>query len=71
MAGRVRIVVNGEEREVEAGATVLALLSRMERHPRTVAIEYNGEILPRERYGETVLAEGDALEIVGFVQGGG
>lgn len=64
------IVVNGEPREVTPGATVLDLLSEMDRHPRTVAVEYNGDILPRERYGETELTEGDRLEIVGFVQGG-
>jgi sulfur carrier protein len=66
----VRIVVNGEEREVAVGSTVLDLLSEMDRHPRTVAIEYNGDILSRERYGETELSAGDRLEIVGFVQGG-
>ena len=66
----VRVVVNGEGREVAAGSTVLDLLSEMDRHPRTVAVEHNGDILSRERYGETELTEGDRLEIVGFVQGG-
>ena len=69
-ASLVWIEVNGDRREVKAGATVLELLSEMERHPRTVAVEHNREILPRERYGDTVLAAGDVLEIVGFVQGG-
>lgn len=67
----LRIVVNGDDREVTPGTTVLGLLEAMERHPRTVAVEHNREILPRERYGETVLSAGDVLEIVGFVQGGG
>ena len=35
-----------------------------------VAVERNGEIIPKRLYGETVLADGDALEIVGFVGGG-
>jgi sulfur carrier protein len=35
-----------------------------------VAVEYNREILPKPRYGETVLKEGDFLEIVQFVGGG-
>lgn len=69
-ASPVRIEVNGDRREVAPGTTVLDLLSAMERHPRTVAVEHNREILPRQRYGETVLAAGDVLEIVGFVQGG-
>lgn len=66
----IAVVVNGEPREVPAGATVLDLLSEMDRHPRTVAIEHNGDILPRDRYGETTLRADDRLEIVGFVQGG-
>lgn len=64
------ILLNGEAREVGEGTTVLDLLAGMGRHPRTVAIERNGEILPRELYPATVLRDGDHLEIVGFVSGG-
>ena len=66
----VAVIVNGEAREVAEGATVQDLLDDLGRHPRTVAIEYNGLILPRERYAATVLSDTDRLEIVGFVQGG-
>lgn len=66
----VRLTVNGEPREVPPTTTVADLLDRLGRHPRTVAVEYNGEILPRDRYAETSLEQGDRLEIVGFVQGG-
>ena len=66
----LEIVVNGEERRVPEGSTVLDLLDELGRHPRTVAVEHNGDILPRERYEATRLEEGDRLEIVGFVQGG-
>lgn len=65
-----RVIVNGEPREVAQGATVGDLLDDLGRHPRTVAVEHNGAILPRERYGVIRLEEGDRLEIVGFVQGG-
>ncbi|HSL84033.1 MAG TPA: sulfur carrier protein ThiS [Thermoanaerobaculia bacterium] len=65
-----KIVLNGESRTVAPGATVLDLLADLGRHPRTVAVEHRGEILPRDRYGATVLQEGDRLEVVGFVQGG-
>jgi len=64
------VVLNGESREVPAGSSVLDLLDSLGRHPRTVAVEHNGDILPRERYGATVLAAGDRLEVVHFVQGG-
>ncbi len=66
----LEIVVNGEERRVGEGSTVLDLLDELGRHSRTVAVEHNGDILPRERYEATRLEEGDRLEIVGFVQGG-
>jgi sulfur carrier protein len=66
----VRVVVNGEARRVPPTETVADLLGRLGRHPRTVAVEYNGAILPRHAYAATPLRSGDRLEIVGFVQGG-
>lgn len=64
------IRVNGDVFSVEQGTTVLALVGRFGRDPRTVAVELNGRILPRDRFGETVLDGGDRVEIVHFVQGG-
>jgi thiamine biosynthesis protein ThiS len=69
-AERIPIVVNGEPREVAAGASVADFLSTLGRDPRTVAVEVNGDILPRARYAERSLAPGDRLEVVHFVQGG-
>ena len=66
----VEIVLNGEARQLAEGATVLDLLSELGRDPRTVAVERNGEIVRRPEYGATVLAAGDRLEVVHFVQGG-
>jgi thiamine biosynthesis protein ThiS len=66
----VSVILNGEARDVPEGATVRDLLDDLGRHPRTVAIEYNGLILPRERYASTTLSDTDRLEIVSFVQGG-
>ena len=67
---QLAIVVNGKEREIASGSRVTDLLEAIDCHPQTVAIEYNGEILPKGRYADTVLAEGDRLEVVRFVQGG-
>ncbi len=64
------VTVNGESRLLPAGTSVEALVRGLGRDPRTVAVEYNGEILARDRYGSTRLAAGDRLEIVHFVQGG-
>ncbi len=69
-AGRLAIVVNGEPREIAAGSSVADFLAALGRDPRTVAIELNGDILPRAAYAGRALAAGDRLEVVHFVQGG-
>lgn len=65
----MRINVNGEERETEAG-TVAALLAFLGIEPVRVAVEVNMDIIPKGEYGSTPLKEGDAVEIVQFVGGG-
>ena len=62
--------VNGEPREVPPGATVADLLAGLGSDPRTVAVERNGELLPRAAFAATGLAAGDRIEVVHFVQGG-
>ena len=66
----IEIHLNGEPHGVENKSTVTTLLDELEKDPRTVAIEMNGAILPRDAYAETRLHAGDKLEIVQFVQGG-
>ncbi len=66
----ITLTVNGEERTLESPRTLTRLLADLDFDPRAVAVEYNGRILKRARYAETVLADGDRLEIVRFVQGG-
>ena len=64
------LTLNGEPHRVPEGSTVADLVAALGRHPRTVAIERNGELVPRARFGETSLDAGDRLEVVHFVQGG-
>jgi thiamine biosynthesis protein ThiS len=66
----LRIVVNGEERQVPGPATLLELLAHLRLDPRTVVVELNREIVRRPRLGETSLSEGDSVELVHFVGGG-
>jgi thiamine biosynthesis protein ThiS len=66
----LEIMVNGEPRRLAVPGTLLDLLAALERDPRTVAIERNGELVRRAEYGQTPLEAGDRLEIVHFVQGG-
>ncbi|MFN7015903.1 MAG: sulfur carrier protein ThiS [Fimbriimonadales bacterium] len=66
----MRIRINGKERELPESTTLLHLLQERGVDPRMVVVEYNYEILPRERYGEIILREGDNLEIVQMTAGG-
>ena len=70
MSAEISLTVNGEPRRFAAGATIAALVASLELNPQKVAVERNGEIVPRSTLGEVALAEGDVLEIVHFVGGG-
>ncbi len=61
--------VNGEELDL-AGRTLEQYLAEADYDRKRIAVERNGELVPRARYGETVLLEGDLLEVVSFVGGG-
>ena len=63
------VKINGEEQNLE-GCTISAVLSEAGYQPGRVAVERNGEIIPKRLYDETVLVDGDSVEIVGFVGGG-
>ncbi|WP_024303567.1 sulfur carrier protein ThiS [Pseudogulbenkiania sp. MAI-1] len=64
------VLVNGEPTELATPLTVRQLLDHLELQGRRVAIERNGDILPRSRYDDTRLAEGDRFEIIIAVGGG-
>ena len=66
----IQIKVNGEDYQLVAAAKVSDLIAKMALTPERLAIELNLNILPRAKWNETVLQEGDKLEIVHFVGGG-
>ncbi|HEY6870154.1 MAG TPA: sulfur carrier protein ThiS [Novosphingobium sp.] len=70
MTAELSLIVNGEPRRAPAGQSVAALVSALGLNPAKVAVERNGEIVPRATLAEVVLADGDQLEIVHFVGGG-
>lgn len=70
MEGPIRIVVNGAPREFARAPTVAQFLEAMELAGKRLAIERNGEIVPRSRFADEVLAEGDRIEVVVAVGGG-
>ena len=63
------VKVNGAELNI-AGKTIAEFLATTNYDPKRIAVERNGDIVPKSRYGETVLADGDSLEVVSFVGGG-
>ena len=65
----MNLKINGEDRVVSA-ETLSALVEQLGMKPDRVAVELNREIVPRNRWGETGLKDGDQLEIVHFVGGG-
>ena len=66
----MQIFLNGESQHVAEGTTVAALVLTMTDDPRGIAIERNFEIVPKAEHGETLLQDGDRLEVVQFVGGG-
>ncbi len=64
------IKVNGENREFEAPLNVLALTQHLQLNPTQIAIERNLSIVPRSLYADTLLNDGDAIEVVHFIGGG-
>ena len=66
----IHLSVNGQAQSLEPGASIVRLLEALELSGKRVAVEKNGKIVPRSRYGDTALADGDALEIVVAVGGG-
>ncbi len=64
------ITVNGNARSFAAGATVAQLLAQLDTAGKRVAVERNGEIVPKSLHSVTKLAGGDRLEIVVAVGGG-
>ena len=66
----IRLILNGQPETVDAPLTVAGLLERRGLAGKRVAVERNGEIVPRGRHAQTELAEGDVLEIVVAVGGG-
>jgi sulfur carrier protein len=64
------IRINGNDRPLERATSVADLVRELALEGKRIAVELNGEIVPRSRYAETRLADGDRLEIVGAVGGG-
>ena len=63
------VKVNGEAIDI-AGKTIAEYLATTNYDMKRIATEHNGDIVPKANYADTVLKDGDSIEIVSFVGGG-
>ena len=66
----MKLTVNGKAYECPSDMSVSALLEQLALTGRRVAVERNGDIVPRSQHAATLLADGDQIEIVVAVGGG-
>jgi sulfur carrier protein len=66
----IQVIVNGATRRFDAPLDVAGLLEQLAMAGKKVAVERNGEIVPKSAHAATLLADGDELEIVVAVGGG-
>jgi sulfur carrier protein len=67
----MQLQINGNRREVATATfTLAAVLGALDLGGKRIAVELNGAIVPRTRYVDTPVKDGDRLEIVGAVGGG-
>lgn len=63
------VKINGTEFDI-AGKTISEYLETTNYDLKRIAVEKNGEIVPKAKYSETVFSDGDSVEVVSFVGGG-
>ncbi len=66
----MNLTVNGEPLAIDDGSTIADLLAKLDLGPGPVAVERNGDVVPRKQHASTALADGDVVEVVHFVGGG-
>ena len=66
----IQVTVNGKAHRFEQPLEIAALLSRLELSGKKIAVERNGVIVPKSAHSNTLVADGDQLEIVVAVGGG-
>jgi thiamine biosynthesis protein ThiS len=64
------ITANGDPVQLADGTTLQEYLQQKKYNSAVIVCELNLQIVDRERYGKTVLYDGDVLEVVSFVGGG-
>ena len=66
----MKVFVNGHEKSCSASLTLYSLLIELEQANKRVAVEVNGEIVPRSHFENKLVVDGDEIEIINAVGGG-
>ena len=66
----ISVIINGSAQTFEPSLSLTELVQQMKLADKRIAIERNGEIVPRSQFAQQMLADGDRLEIVVAVGGG-
>ena len=66
----MELLVNGEQRALKEPISISDFLALHNLNAKTIVVEHNRIIVPRDRYGETILRAGDEIEIVQMMAGG-
>lgn len=66
----INVTVNGDKQRISVGTSILLLLKMMDINPQRVAVEYNMDIVDKNKFDLICLKENDRLEIITFVGGG-
>lgn len=66
----IEVKINGKEEKVEKGSTIQSVLQTKDVRPEMVAVELNGDLLSKEKYGEKPLKQGDIVEFLYYMAGG-
>jgi sulfur carrier protein len=66
----VKVVMNGDDRELTDSATVADAVAAVTGQTRGVAVAVNGEVVPRSRWAQAALSAGDRVEVLTAAQGG-
>ena len=69
LGGKTMVKVNGQDTEAQE-KTIAEYLKTANYDQKRIAVELNGEIVPKAQYANTLLKNGDCLEVVSFVGGG-
>lgn len=66
----MKVTINGNEMEFQDGINIQEMLESINNTTKMIVIEKNLEIVPKETFSQTILKEGDTIEIISFVGGG-